>query len=101
MTLNIVAWHDRTQANHLENLNRFAADGYRTLSLSVYGERSDPRYAAVMIKRPTVHASRQFFAGYQRFPAALALARFQGLPVAARRALTRAVGLLPPGSVGG
>ncbi len=60
MTLNIVAWHDRTQANHLENLNRFAADGYRTLSLSVYGERSDPRYAAVMIKRPAVHASRQF-----------------------------------------
>ena len=61
MTLNIVAWHDRTTANHKELVDQSAAQGFRTLSLCIYGERNDPRYAAVMIKRPTVIAEKQFF----------------------------------------
>ncbi len=60
MALNTVAWHDRALAEHRENVRKFAEQGYRTLSLSVYGDRDDPRYAAVVIKRPHVHASQQF-----------------------------------------
>jgi CubicO group peptidase (beta-lactamase class C family) len=61
MALNIVAWHDRTTANHKEMVDKWAAQGFRTLSLCIYGDRNDPRYAAVMIKRPTVIATKQFF----------------------------------------
>lgn len=34
--LDIVAWHGRTTADHQAQLNTYAKDGYRTLSLSVY-----------------------------------------------------------------
>ncbi|HQR35754.1 MAG TPA: serine hydrolase [Blastocatellia bacterium] len=61
MALNFAAWHDRTSANHKEMLDKFAAQGFRTVSLCVYGDRNDPRYAAVMIKRPTIIATKQFF----------------------------------------
>ncbi|MDQ4071216.1 MAG: asparagine synthase (glutamine-hydrolyzing) [Actinomycetota bacterium] len=43
----------------------------------------------------------ELFAGYQRFAAALALVRYQAVPAVARRALTGAVGLLPPDTLGG
>lgn len=61
MALNFIAWHDRTTANHKEMLDQFAAQGFRTVSLCVYGDRNDPRYAAVMIKRPAIIATKQFF----------------------------------------
>lgn len=61
MPLNIIAWHDRTVSQHQHLVNENAAKGYRTLSLSVYGSRNDPRYAAVMILRPIVVATQQFF----------------------------------------
>jgi hypothetical protein len=52
MTLNaqnLVAWHDRTTANHVAERDKFADMGFRPLSLSIYGSPSDPRYAAVMV----------------------------------------------------
>jgi CubicO group peptidase (beta-lactamase class C family) len=59
MALDIVAWHDRPQSDHGEQLNKFAALGYRTLSLSVYDDPARPLYASVMIKRPVVIATEQ------------------------------------------
>jgi len=61
MALDIVAWHDRTSADHQIQLNNAAAAGYRTISLCVYGDRNDPRYAASMVKRAVVVAEQQFF----------------------------------------
>ena len=61
MAIDFIAWHDRTTANHKETLDKVAAQGYRTVSLCVYGDRNDPRYAAVAIKRPTIIATKQFF----------------------------------------
>lgn len=61
MALDIIAWHDRNSANHQQMLTTWAAKGYRTLSLTVYGERNDPRYASVMVKRPVVLATEQHF----------------------------------------
>ena len=55
---NIVAWHDRKTANHVTERDKFADKGFRPLSLSIYGSTSDPLYAAVMVKRPTVIATR-------------------------------------------
>ena len=61
MALDTVGWHDRTTADHQQQLNTWAAKGYRTISLSVYGDRDDPRYAAVMIKRANLVAEKQHF----------------------------------------
>jgi len=73
MTLNaqnLVAWHDRTTADHVAQRDKFADLGFRPLSLSIYGSPSDPRYAAVMVKRPTVIATHSFVgmsqASYQK-----------------------------------
>ncbi|HEY4358347.1 MAG TPA: serine hydrolase [Acidobacteriaceae bacterium] len=59
MSLDIVAWHDRTGADHTAQLNTYAKQGYRTLSLSVYDNPAHPLYAAVMIKRATLIAEQQ------------------------------------------
>lgn len=61
MALDIIAWHDRTSADHQSQMNKAAAAGYRTISLCVYGDRNDPRYAASLIKRATLVAEQQFF----------------------------------------
>lgn len=60
MSLNIIAWHDRTAADHDNLTNANAAKGYRFLSLSIYGEPNDPRFAAVMILRQTIVAQQSF-----------------------------------------
>jgi len=60
MALDILAWHDRTAQDHQTQLNNALFEGYRTLSLCVYGDRNDPRYAASMVKRATVVAEQQF-----------------------------------------
>ncbi|HRI15856.1 MAG TPA: serine hydrolase [Verrucomicrobiota bacterium] len=66
---NLVAWHDATSAQHVQKRDTFADKGFRPLALALYGTPSSPRYAAVMVKRPTVIATRSFIdlsqAGYQ------------------------------------
>ena len=59
MTLDLVAWHNRASADHTSQVDKYFAQGYRTASLSVYGDPADPLYAAVMIKRATVFAEEQ------------------------------------------
>jgi CubicO group peptidase (beta-lactamase class C family) len=59
MALDIVAWHDRTALDHQTQLVPAIAAGYRTISLCVYGDRNDPRYAASMVKRPVLVEERQ------------------------------------------
>jgi CubicO group peptidase (beta-lactamase class C family) len=58
---NTVAWHDRTAAQHKALLDNWAAKGFRTLSLSIYGSTQNPLFAAVLVKRPNVIATRQVF----------------------------------------
>lgn len=57
---NLVAWHDRDTASHVAERDKFAEKGFRPLSLSIYGSPNDPRFAAVMVKRPQVIATRSF-----------------------------------------
>jgi CubicO group peptidase (beta-lactamase class C family) len=51
-TQNIVAWHDRSTAEHISQRDQLAAEGFSPISLSIYGDPAEPRYAAVMVKRP-------------------------------------------------
>jgi CubicO group peptidase (beta-lactamase class C family) len=57
---NLVAMHDRDTANYVQERDKFAEKGFRTLSLSIYGTPNDPRFAAVMVKRDQVIAARSF-----------------------------------------
>jgi CubicO group peptidase (beta-lactamase class C family) len=57
----MIAWHDRSEADHQTELNNAAALGYRTISLCMYGEPSAPLYASVMVRFSTAPAQRQFF----------------------------------------
>jgi CubicO group peptidase (beta-lactamase class C family) len=56
----IVAWHGKTFDQHVGIRDDAAKQGYRFLSLSIYGPTSAPLYAAVMIKRPVVVAQRDW-----------------------------------------
>src|SRR5215475_12418587 len=58
---NTVAWHEQNTAQHKALVDKWAALGFRTLSLSIYGDLGDPRYAAVMVKRLTVKPEEQVF----------------------------------------
>jgi hypothetical protein len=58
---NTVAWHERNTAEHKALVDKWAELGFRTLSLSIYGDPGDPRYAAVMVKRAAVHTESQVF----------------------------------------
>src|SRR5262249_14645014 len=44
------AYHGVTGAQHQSNFNRLASRGFRMISLSVYGDPGDPRYAAVWVE---------------------------------------------------
>jgi Bacterial tandem repeat domain 1 len=55
-----IAWHGKTLAEHVALRDRWALQGYRFLSLSIYARVSAPMYAAVMIKRPVVVAQRDW-----------------------------------------
>ena len=46
------AYHGLTAAQHQTNFESLSTTGYRMISLSVYGNPSDTRYAAVWIQRP-------------------------------------------------
>ena len=45
------AYHGVTGAQHQTNFNNLSAHGYRMISLSVYGDPDDARYAAVWVQR--------------------------------------------------
>jgi len=45
------AYHGVTAAQHQSNFNKFSAEGYRMISLSVYGDPGDARYGAVWVQR--------------------------------------------------
>ncbi len=57
---NVIGWHGRKLAEHVKLRDDAAKNGYRFLTLSIYGEASDPVYAAVMIKRQSVVAQRDW-----------------------------------------
>jgi CubicO group peptidase (beta-lactamase class C family) len=64
------AYHGVTSAQHQTHFNTLSAQGYRMISLSVYADPGDARYAAVWIQRPgaawvAVHGVSG--AGYQSF----------------------------------
>jgi CubicO group peptidase (beta-lactamase class C family) len=56
----ITAWHGKTLQEHVTLRDAAAKNGYRFLSLSIYGDTGSPIYAAVMIKRATIVAQRDF-----------------------------------------
>src|SRR5258708_29657872 len=45
------AYHGVSAAQHQANFNQFSAEGYRMISLSVYGDPSSAEYAAVWVQR--------------------------------------------------
>jgi len=47
-----VAYHDRTSADHQAQFDNLYPQGWRMISLSVYGARGDERYAAVWVDTP-------------------------------------------------
>src|SRR6516164_7346799 len=64
------AYHGVTGAQHQANFNNLSAQGYRMISLSVYGDPGNPLYAAVWVQRSgpaweAVHGVDS--AGYQSF----------------------------------
>jgi CubicO group peptidase (beta-lactamase class C family) len=61
MALDIVAWHDRTAADHQSQYNNARIAGYSTVSLCIYGDPGDPRFAAAMVRRPAQAAEQPFF----------------------------------------
>jgi CubicO group peptidase (beta-lactamase class C family) len=60
MALDIVAWHDRTSTDYLNQLNSARTSGYSTVSMCVYGDRNAPLYAAALVRRAT-QAQEQTF----------------------------------------
>jgi CubicO group peptidase (beta-lactamase class C family) len=64
------AYHGVTGAQHQTNFNRLSAQGYRMISLSIYGDPSEARYTVVWVRRSgpawvAVHGVDG--AGYQSF----------------------------------
>lgn len=54
MTEGFVAWHNIDSPTLQTNFDKYFAQGYRFVSLSIYGATSAPLFAAVMVKRPNV-----------------------------------------------
>ena len=59
-TQNIVTWHDRSTAEHISQRDQLATAGFSPISLSIYGNPADPRFAAVMVKRQTQLVTESF-----------------------------------------
>ena len=55
---NLVSWRNETASNHVAKRDPLAEQGFRPLSLSLSGTVNDPRYSAVMVKRPNVIATK-------------------------------------------
>lgn len=49
--MNFQAYHGVNGAQHQTNFNKFSSEGYRMISLSVYGDAGNPLYAAVWVQR--------------------------------------------------
>ena len=45
-----IAWHGRNLTDHTNLRNQWYAQGYRFVSLSIYGAVTNPVYAAVMVR---------------------------------------------------
>jgi len=45
------AYHGVNGAQHQAHVNTLSAQGYRMISLSVYGDSNSPLYAAVWVQR--------------------------------------------------
>ena len=58
---NTVAWHGAGIADHKALVDKWAALGFRTLSLSIYDAPAHPLFAAVMVKRAAIHPEHQVF----------------------------------------
>jgi len=58
--MDFIAWHDRNGADHKTQTDKYAALGYRFVSLSIYNTTQNPLYAAVMLKRATIVAQHEF-----------------------------------------
>lgn len=56
----ITAWHGKPLGEHMQLRDDAAKHGYRFLSLSIHGTVGAPHYTAVMIKRPSVVAQRDW-----------------------------------------
>jgi hypothetical protein len=70
MSPQFAAYHGVTSSGHQSQFNSLASHGYRLISLSVYGDPTDARYAAVWINRSgpgwvAIHGTNS--AGYQDF----------------------------------
>ena len=64
------AYHGATASQHQTNFDKWSEQGYRMISLSVYGDAGNPRYAAVWVQRagPAYAAVHGVDAnGYQAF----------------------------------
>jgi len=46
-----VAYHNRSAAYHQQQIDSLSTQGYRLISLSLYGDPKQPLYAGVWIKR--------------------------------------------------
>ncbi len=57
-----IAWHGRNLTDHTNLRNQWYAQGYRFVSLSVYGAVTDPVYAAVMVKEVNPATQHDFSA---------------------------------------
>jgi CubicO group peptidase (beta-lactamase class C family) len=59
---NTVCWFGKSHADHSALVDKWAAKGFRSISVSIYGDAGSPTYAAVMTLRPQIVAERQFYA---------------------------------------
>jgi CubicO group peptidase (beta-lactamase class C family) len=57
-----IAWHGRNLTEHTTLRNQWYAQGYRFVSLSIYGAVTNPVYAAVMVKEANPATQHDFSA---------------------------------------
>lgn len=58
--VDFVAWHGETRPDHVAKTLKYVAEGYRFVSLSIYGDVFAPVYAAVMVKQNPPPEQRNF-----------------------------------------
>lgn len=88
------AYHGVTAAQHQTNFNKWSAQGYRMISLSVYGDPGNALYAAVWIQRAgpawvAIHGVDA--AGYQSFFTKWSSEGYHAVLVSATGAISDAV----------
>jgi CubicO group peptidase (beta-lactamase class C family) len=58
--VDFIAWHGKSLSGHEALRDQWAQQGYRFVSLSIYGDTSAPVYAAVMIRREEAVTQRDW-----------------------------------------